>query len=152
MATPSNSSDPKTATPPKKRRRTRGAAKPKPNAAPQTSAETPANTPADPPATPAPTPTPTLATRMEPVVAGPQLKRSELLDAVVRRSGVRKQDARAVVEAMLDTMGEAIAEGRELQLQPFGTLKVRRAKDVPNGRVMTAKIRRRTAAAPDTPD
>lgn len=84
---------------------------------------------------------PVLVTSTVPVVAGPELKKRELLARVVTRSGVKKRDAKLVVEAMLAVMGEALAEGEELNLQPFGKLKINRVKESANGRILNCKLR-----------
>ncbi|MBR9765434.1 MAG: HU family DNA-binding protein [Rhodobacteraceae bacterium] len=70
-----------------------------------------------------------------------ELKKKELIERVVERSGVKKKDAKPVVEAMLTVLGEALGEGRELSLQPLGKLRVTRAKDLPNGKLMVTRIR-----------
>ncbi|MFU8865568.1 MAG: HU family DNA-binding protein [Rhodobacterales bacterium] len=84
---------------------------------------------------------PVLVTSTVPVVTGPELKKRELLERVVTRSGVKKRDAKLVVEAMLAVMGEALAEGEELNLPPFGKLKINRVKESPNGRILNCKLR-----------
>jgi len=84
---------------------------------------------------------PVLVTSTVPVVAGPELKKRELLARVATRSGVKKRDAKLVVEAMLAVMGEALAEGEELNLQPFGKLKINRVKESANGRILNCKLR-----------
>ena len=86
-------------------------------------------------------PAPRLVTSSAPVVTGPEMKKRDLLDRVVKRSGIKKRDAKPVVEAMLAVMGEAMAEGRELNLQPFGKLKTNRIKDTGNGRVLICRLR-----------
>lgn len=75
------------------------------------------------------------------VIVGPMLRKKELIDTVVERSGRKKKDVKPVVEAMLAVLGEALEDHRELNLQPLGKLKVRREKVMPNGRMLTAKIR-----------
>jgi hypothetical protein len=87
-------------------------------------------------------PKPSVVKPAQPVVAGEMMRKKELIDTVVERSGIKKKDAKPVVEAMLAVLGSAIADGRELNLQPFGKLKVNRSKDVPNGKVMICKLRR----------
>lgn len=82
------------------------------------------------------------------VVSGAALKKKELLDDVVNRSGVKKKYAKPVVEAMIDLLGEAITEGRELNLQPLGKIKHQRSKDTANARITVAKIRQSKAAGP----
>lgn len=84
---------------------------------------------------------PRLVTSTIPAVAGPELKKRELVDRVVTRSGVKKRDAKLVVEAMLALMGEALAEGQELNLQPFGKLKINRVKESANGRILNCRLR-----------
>ncbi|SLN47913.1 Integration host factor subunit alpha [Pseudooceanicola marinus] len=69
------------------------------------------------------------------------LKKKELIDRVVARSGLKKKDTKPVVEALLTVLGETLSEGREANLQPLGKIKVTRSKDLANGRVMTARIR-----------
>ena len=73
--------------------------------------------------------------------AGNELKKRELLDAVVQRTGVKKRDAKLVIEAMLTLLAEAIAEGRELNLEPMGKLKTNRVKDTENGRITIMRLK-----------
>jgi DNA-binding protein HU-alpha len=84
---------------------------------------------------------PKLVTSSVPVATGPEMKKRDLLEKVVKRSGVKKKDAKLVVEAMLAVLGEAMAEGRELVLQPMGRLKTTRIKETGNGRVLICKLR-----------
>jgi len=69
------------------------------------------------------------------------MKKRELVDLVVSRSGIKKKDAKPVVEAMLAVLGEALSNERELNLRPMGKVKINRTKDVANGRIIVAKIR-----------
>lgn len=79
-----------------------------------------------------------------------QMKKKELIDLVVTRSGIRKKSAKPVVEAMLEVLGEAVAEGREFNLQPLGRLRINRSVVRPNGRVTVCKLRQRSSAADAT--
>ena len=88
-----------------------------------------------------------VAQSVETEVASEMMRKKELIDAVVARSGIKKKDAKPVVEAMLSVLGDAIEEGRELNLQPLGKLKVNRSKDVGNAKVMICKLRRSNNAA-----
>lgn len=83
-------------------------------------------------------------------VAESDLKKRELIDLVVARSGIKKKDAKPVVEAMLAVLGETIAEGRELNLQPLGKLRINRAVERGNGRVIICKLRQ-SLSTPMTP-
>lgn len=75
----------------------------------------------------------------------PDLKRQELLAQVVARSDVKKKFAKPVLEAALALIGEALAEGRELNLAPMGKVKINRTRQMANGRVMVARIRQNAA-------
>jgi DNA-binding protein HU-alpha len=74
-------------------------------------------------------------------VNGPELKKQELIAKVLGKSDAKKNDVKPIVEAVLDVLGEALADGRELNLPPFGKLKVNRAKETANARIIVAKIR-----------
>jgi len=89
---------------------------------------------------------PILVSATTPVVTGPELKKKELIDLVVARSGVKKKEAKPVVEAMLAVLGETIASGRELNLQPFGKLRINRVTDKGNGNVIICKLRQSKSA------
>lgn len=80
------------------------------------------------------------------------LKKRELINTVSERSGIKKKDARPVVEAMLEVLGESLAEGRELNLLPFGKAKVRKSKMTGNGRMFIMRIRQKTIAVHDGKD
>ncbi len=69
------------------------------------------------------------------------MRKPDLIEKVVIRSGVKKKDAKPVVEAMLAVLGEALAEGQEMRLPPLGKLKVNRIKDLENGTAYIVKIR-----------
>lgn len=87
------------------------------------------------------TPKPVVVTETTPTVADPALKKKELIDTVTERSGIKKKDAKPVIEAMLEVLGQTLAEGREINLQPLGKVKINRAKEVQGGSVLIAKIR-----------
>lgn len=97
----------------------------------------------------APASTPVVVESLQTVVSGPVMRKRELIDLVVEKSGIKKKDAKPVVEAMLAVLGEAVSDGRELNLQPFGKVKVRRAKEMPNARVMVTKIRQSINTVPE---
>ena len=69
------------------------------------------------------------------------MRKRELLDAVINKSGIKKKDARPVVEAMLEVLGSALQDGRTLNLQPMGKFIVKHEKKLANGKVLTTRIR-----------
>lgn len=87
---------------------------------------------------------PTVVDGPQAVILGPVMRKKELIDTVVTRSGIKKKDAKPVVDAMLAVLGEALADNRELILPPMGRVKVRKEKKLPNGRVLVVKVRQTT--------
>ncbi|HEY9038008.1 MAG TPA: HU family DNA-binding protein [Roseovarius sp.] len=75
------------------------------------------------------------------------LKKQELIAKVVEQSEVPKKHAKPVIEAMLAVLGEALGEGRDLNLQPMGKIKRKRVKDTGTARVIVANIRQPNAPA-----
>ncbi|MFT5744499.1 MAG: nucleoid DNA-binding protein [Paracoccaceae bacterium] len=90
---------------------------------------------------PVPAPTPTVVSAAAPVVAGPTVRKKELIDRVVLASGMKKKDVKPVVEATLAVLGQSLSNGEELIAHPFGKLKVNREKVLPNGKMMIVKVR-----------
>ncbi|ROU04258.1 HU family DNA-binding protein [Histidinibacterium lentulum] len=83
-------------------------------------------------------------------VAGPELKKKELIDRIVARSGLKRREVKPAVEAMLQELAAAVQAGEELNLPPFGKLKITRSKDLANARVFHCRLRQAeggTAAA-----
>ncbi|WP_299927323.1 HU family DNA-binding protein [uncultured Pelagimonas sp.] len=70
-----------------------------------------------------------------------EMKKKELIELAVERSGVKKRDAKPAIEAALAILGEALAEGREINMRPLGKIKVNRMKKGVNGQVINARIR-----------
>jgi len=97
-------------------------------------------------------PAPKVVSETTPKVASPDMKKKELIDTVVDRSGIKKKDAKPVVEAMLAVLGEQIAAGRELNLMPFGKLRINRVKQMSNGRVVVCKLRQSTSVVNAAPE
>ena len=80
------------------------------------------------------------------------LRKKNLIDAIAERSGVKRRDAKASVEAALEIMGEAIADGRGLNLPGLGKLKVVRTKKLANAHVYVARIRQADNQGQADPD
>lgn len=98
---------------------------------------------------PVPPPAPRVVAVATPVVAAPELRKKELIDAVVERSGIKKKDAKPVIEAMLAVLGETVSKGRELNLQPLGKLKINRTEEKANARVIACRLRQSLSVSPD---
>merc|ERR1711916_371591 len=87
-----------------------------------------------------PSPRVTVVTEVEPNVTEPEMKKVELVNLIVERTGMKKKDVKPVVEATLEVLGEAISNGQELNLQPFGRIKVNNTKDLANAQVHSVRI------------
>jgi nucleoid DNA-binding protein len=70
------------------------------------------------------------------------LRKKELIERVAAVSGVKKQDTRAIIDAVLSVLGDALAAGETLALPPLGKARVNRHKDVDGGEILTVKLRR----------
>lgn len=135
----------KTTTAPKKATTTKTATK-KTAAKPTTAAVKPAAAAA------VATPTPKVVEESKPVVTGAVLKKPELIDRVVAESGMKKKDVKPVVEAMLNVLGGALANGEEMNLPPLGKVMINRKKELAKADVHIVKVRQPHAVAPDPKD
>lgn len=61
------------------------------------------------------------------------MNKVELINKVAEKSGLKKKDVEAAVNALLDSISEALAEGEKVQLIGFGTFETRKRK-ARNGR------------------
>ena len=84
---------------------------------------------------------PKVVSDMAAMVAGADLKKRELLELVATRTEQPKNKVKPFVEAVMSVLGEAIADGRGLNLQPMGKIKLVRSKDTGNATVTVARIR-----------
>ncbi len=78
---------------------------------------------------------------VEPLVSQPELKKPELVDKAVEMSGIKKRFAKPAIEAALAILGEALKEGRDLNLQPLGKVMAKNTKETGSGTVINARIR-----------
>lgn len=106
---------------------------------------------ADAPVADAPTTAVQGVTRAVPTAEGEndgKIVKKDLIDRVIARSGVKPRYVRPVVDALLVELGEMLEEAETMQLQPLGTVKVQRRKDVTDGEVIITKVKRKK----DTPE
>ncbi|MFY0680532.1 MAG: HU family DNA-binding protein [Thalassovita sp.] len=99
-----------------------------------------------------PTPEPVVVEEITPESDQLELRKPELLEMVVERSGIKKRDAKPVVEAMLEVLGESLADGREMNLRPLGKVKIMRMKQLSNAVVLNCKVRQVQPVEPDALD
>jgi nucleoid DNA-binding protein len=84
---------------------------------------------------------PVVATAPEAEVKLPAMNKKELIDEAVLRSGIKKKDAKPVIEALLAILGETVASGRDLNLRPFGKLHLNRSVAKNNATVHMCRLR-----------
>ena len=53
------------------------------------------------------------------------MKKTDLIHAIAEQSGLSKKDAEKALNATIDTIIKAVAEGEKIQLTGFGTFEVR---------------------------
>ncbi len=96
---------------------------PAPKAAPKAAAPAvaPAVTPAQAPETPN-------MPEMKVKPASQALKVKDLVDLVAKATGGKKKDLKETIEATLAALGQAVADGKDLNLPPLGKLRVNRQK------------------------
>ncbi|MEM6761160.1 MAG: HU family DNA-binding protein, partial [Pseudomonadota bacterium] len=103
------------------------------------------------PKTAAPKPPVATVSKLEPVVSGPDYRKKELLDAVAAKTGMKRSEVKKVIDATLFEMGAALQDSRDLNLQPFGNVKINRERKLSAGRVLVTRIRQaRDLATDDT--
>ncbi|MEP3441487.1 MAG: HU family DNA-binding protein [Sulfitobacter sp.] len=90
------------------------------------------------------TASPSVVETLAPVVTD-ELRKKELFELVVERSGMKKKDVKPVVEAMLAVLGDALSEQREMDLPPLGKLKIQRGKELSDGRALVLKLRQKSS-------
>ncbi|WP_375172719.1 HU family DNA-binding protein [Pseudooceanicola sp.] len=81
-----------------------------------------------------------------PATQAEDLRLRELVDAAVAARGLRKAQAKPAIEACLEVLGAALAEGREVNLPGLGRLKIKRSKETDGRRVMELRLRQTLSA------
>ena len=54
------------------------------------------------------------------------MNKAELINAAAEKAGLSKKDTEAVVNATLDAIADALAQGEEVRLVGFGTFEVKK--------------------------
>lgn len=78
------------------------------------------------------------------------LKKKELIQMIADKTGQKKSEVKQVAEAMLDILGDQLAAGRPLNLQPLGKVQVLNEKLQPNAHIIKCKLRRTIANDAET--
>ena len=83
---------------------------------------------------------PSVIDRPVPMIVGPDIRKKEIIEEVVLRTGLKKRDVKPVIDSLLAVMGEALSEGREMVLPPFGRLKAHKQKTTLKKKIFFAKV------------
>ena len=142
MSTPSKTTGPKKATAKPATRKTS-----KVKTAETAASSKPPTSPLSGSASPSQAAQPTVVNAPTPMIAGTEMRKKELIEQVVMRSGMKKRDVKPLVDTLFAVMGEAVAEGRELIIPPFGRLKVHKQKITPKKKIFFAKVHQNIASA-----
>ena len=76
------------------------------------------------------------------------LRRKELVERVVARSGLKPNQVKSVLDPLFQELGNALSAGEMLNLQPFGKITVNRQKVMDDREILNCKIRRNKGAKP----
>ena len=82
-----------------------------------------------------------------------QVTKTQLIDAVANTSGHTKKDLEAVVDAVLDQVGEALSKGEKVDLRGFGSFvardkKARQGRNPKTGETIEIAARKAVAFKP----
>ncbi|MDB6177477.1 DNA-binding protein [Paracoccus sp. Z330] len=75
------------------------------------------------------------------------IHKRDFVDRVVAATGAKKSEARPIIEATLEQLGEALSAGYTLAVPPLGRGRVNLEKDQRGGDVITLRLRRRGGTA-----
>ncbi len=73
-------------------------------------------------------------------MVGPAMRKKEIIEEVVLRTGMKKRDVKPVIESMLSVLGEGLGQSRELVIPPLGRVKIHKQKTTPKKRILFAKV------------
>lgn len=71
------------------------------------------------------------------------VKRRDFVERVAARSGMRANQVRPVMDAVLNELAEALLNGESLNVDPLGRIQVNRRKDGGNADVLICRLRRK---------
>lgn len=69
------------------------------------------------------------------------LRKAEVLDMVIERSGLKKKFVKPAFEATLEVLAELMSETNTLNMEPLGKVNVVRIKEVGSARITTCRVR-----------
>ncbi|WP_246054924.1 DNA-binding protein [Paracoccus gahaiensis] len=70
----------------------------------------------------------------------------DFVDRVVAATGARRAEARPIIEATLDQLGQILSAGQTLAVPPLGRARINLERDARGGDVITLRLRRRASS------
>ena len=74
------------------------------------------------------------------------VQKKDFVERVIAATGAKKSEARPIIEATLEQLGEALSAGQTLAVPPLGRGRVNLEKDLRGGDVITLRLRRKPAS------
>jgi hypothetical protein len=83
----------------------------------------------------------TIAVNDKPVSDANELSKKELIERLVRDTGMKKGEARRAMDAVLTVLRGALEEGANMNAAPLGKIKIARTKETENGQLTICRIK-----------
>lgn len=80
------------------------------------------------------------------------VKKKELIERVVLRSGLKPREIKPALDALLAELGDALMAGESLNLPPLGKITVNRTKETENGNIAVLKLKQNKPSAKSQDD
>ncbi|KEO52036.1 HU family DNA-binding protein [Thioclava pacifica] len=81
------------------------------------------------------------------------LRKKTFVERVMVEAGVKKGEARAMTDTVLNVLGKALSEGEEIDVPPLGKLKINRQFEKNGDEILVVKLKRKPGAdAPSVAD
>ena len=71
------------------------------------------------------------------------VQKKDFVDRILAATGAKKSEARPIIEATLEQLGQALSAGQTLAVPPLGRGRVNLEKDLRGGDVITLRLRRK---------
>ena len=71
------------------------------------------------------------------------IRRKEMVERIVAKSGLKPNEVKTMLDAVLSELGDALSAGEGLNLHPLGKVTINRRKKLGDKEVLICKIRRK---------
>ena len=70
-----------------------------------------------------------------------ELSKKDLIERMVATTEMKKGEARRALDAVLDVLGETLADGKNIAAAPLGKIKIARTKDTATGQLVVCRVK-----------